>query len=134
MCILFEKGDGILESDVYKKIKEMAKNNLTRDCLKNLVSKEIFNYPAFYSQKANHEFFIYDLNIFETPKKEKSKIEIFLKRLEFNLNEINKLDEGDVVGMILTHLIFIIVSFLKSSLNKAFKRSMYHHHAILTGI
>jgi len=98
MCILFEKDTGILKNEVFCKMVQMSKNNFTRECITKLNSKEIFDYITFYAQKTKQEFFIYDLNIFETAKKGNLKIQKFFESLEFNLNEIHNLEEGDVVG------------------------------------
>ena len=48
--------------------------------------------------KQNFEFYIYKLNLFQTTKENKIKIDDFLRVLEFNLMLIEILDEGDIIG------------------------------------
>ena len=63
-----------------------------------LNSPEILNYISYYAEKKNTEFYIYKLNIFQTPKVAKIKIHDFLKVIEFNISQIQSLDEGDIIS------------------------------------
>jgi hypothetical protein len=97
MCLLFESGIGI-KTNEFNKLMAISKNQLTREYLKNLSSEKIFNFIAYYAEKTKFEFYIYDLNIFETPKKANLKIDKFLELLQMNLKEIDNLEDGDTIG------------------------------------
>ncbi len=97
MCFLFETGKGIITNE-FDKLMAIAKNQPTREYLENLTSEKIFNFISYYAEKTKYEFYIYDLNIFETPKKANLKVEKFLKIFQMNLKEINNLENGDTIG------------------------------------
>ena len=99
MCVLFEKGRGFLEKKFYQNLVSVARENkLTPKYLKDLQSPEIINYISTFAEKQNFEFYIYKLNLFQTTKENKIKINDFLRVLEFNLNQVESLDEGDIIG------------------------------------
>jgi transcription initiation factor IIE alpha subunit len=97
LCLLFETGKGIITNE-FNKLMAIAKNQPTREYLENLTSEKIFNFISYYAEKTKYEFYIYDLNIFETPKIANLKIEKFLEILQMNLKEIDNLENGDMIG------------------------------------
>ena len=65
----------------------------------------------FYkNDRQDKEFYKYDMNIFQTINNNPKKKFEFIKTLEFNLNEIASLEEGDGI---------------------MFERGFYHHAAVL---
>ena len=99
MCVLFEMGRGFLEIFFFQNLVSVAtENKLTPKHLQDLKSPEIINYISTFADKQNFEFYIYKLNLFQIVKEIKIKIHDFLRVLEFNLNQIKNLDEGDIIG------------------------------------
>ena len=66
--------------------------------MQDLESTDKMNYISTFAEKQNLEFYIYKLNLFQTTKENKIKINDFLRVLEFNLNQVESLDEGDIIG------------------------------------
>lgn len=109
MLILFEKGKGVNQQNFDKLIRIL---NLTPEKLKNDldVKESATKLDVFLVE--NLSFDIYLLNIFDICQKEKIKPRNFIETLKYNLNQCETLDEGDIV---------------------AFDRTIYSHHAIVTG-
>jgi hypothetical protein len=106
-CILYEKRKGI-KKELFDKllgIKSLFTQTNLIDMFKN-DAENLGNFPE------SHEFNIYEINLFETPDKNKIKLMDLIKVIEHNLKQIDVLEEGDIV---------------------AFERAFYSHHAILTG-
>jgi hypothetical protein len=104
---LFEKGKGVHEK-FWNTLLEKSKSLLTSKILIELDSPDICNLLTDFSAP-RLEFYIYQLHVFQTYKG--NNITVFLDTLKYNLTQIETFDEGDVI---------------------AFKRTGYHHHAILT--
>ena len=98
MCILFEKGRGMIEKKFFQNLLALAKTNLTPKHLRELNSSEVINYISHFADKKEHEFYIYKLNIFQTPKEFKIKSYDFLKVIEFNLSQFETFEEGDIIS------------------------------------
>lgn len=68
----------------------------------------VSQYKAFQSEA---HFYKYDLNLFTTASRNKLKPTDLLQTIQFNLGEIDSLEEGDII---------------------MFERGFYHHSALLT--
>jgi hypothetical protein len=94
MCILFDFRKKLISDLSFKEL------HAIESTFENLQTDEIINYICSYADK-KLEFFIYDVNLFITPKIKNLSIKGFLIILESNLRIIANLNEGDAVGNIL---------------------------------
>lgn len=98
MCILYEKGRGLIAKQFFQTLCSLSKTNLLPRHLLELDSPEIVNYISHFVDKECFEFYIYKLNIFQTAIENKIKMYDFLKVIEFNLSQFETLDEGDIIS------------------------------------
>jgi hypothetical protein len=115
---LFETKIGINETafEIVNQIRPLTRSSLS-DQLKyfiyhNLLIQLDENVNSELTS-LNNEFYLYDLNIFDTSENNFIKIEEFLNTWKHNLIQINDFEEGDIIS---------------------FERSFYTHHAVLTDI
>ena len=116
MCVFYEKGRGIIEKKFFENLIFLSKFELTRNDLLELgkgSSPEIINYISYFVEKKDFEFFIYKLNLFKRMKEDRIKITDLLKIIEFNLSQIENLDEGDIISKYHLHQIQNIYKFLR---------------------
>jgi HRAS-like suppressor 3 len=107
---IFERGVGIIE----KNFKLLVDN--INDCaiLENLCSSAVIRIKHLLnSQQNNVEYHLHSYNIFDICKQENLTLNNVLSILQYNLEQINTFEEGDIIG---------------------FNRSFYHHNGILTDI
>ena len=71
-------------------------NNFSSEFFENIQCNEIFSLKN-YSFKENLEYFVYNLNIFNSLIQNHTMIKSFCSILEANLNVIEKVQEGDVI-------------------------------------
>ncbi len=121
LLILFEKGKGVINDNFQKlkQIKPLEKSSLIRetdDASANFDPKWLIDMNGVKSENPSQwdqvEFFLYNVNLFETSLNNNVKPDEFLETIRFNLAHIEHLEEGDIV---------------------AFDRGWYQHHAVLTG-
>ena len=74
--------------------------------MSNRSSPEIVNYISNFVEQNDFEFYIYKLNLFKAIK-DNIKISDFLKIMEFNLSQIEILDEGDIISKFASVIIFL---------------------------
>ena len=105
---MYDSENGVIGSSFLR----LSKTNLDRSSLSNLEFDHIIDIATFQDKNEQLEFFIYRLNLFERCKLFKIKTEDFIKTNRSNLEQIHKLDDGDIVS---------------------FDRGVYTHHGLLTG-
>jgi hypothetical protein len=99
MCIFYEKGRGIIGKKFFQTLHSLSNNNLSLRYVIDFDCPEIINYISIFAEKDNFEFYIYKLNLFQITKENKIKMCDFLKVIEFNLSQIETLDEGDIISI-----------------------------------
>ena len=103
--IVFDKKIGVLDE-----FEELCRGFETRLSLKEAEFKKSINLKSLNNEV---EYYKYQYNIFDVAQEGKTKVAKLVKILKHNLEQIKNMDSGDVV---------------------VFKRGLYSHHAILTGI
>jgi hypothetical protein len=98
ICILFEKGRGIIEEKFLENVILLSKTNLAPKHLLEIKSPGILNYINTFVDQNDLEFFIFKLNLFRSPKEARIRIFDFLEILKANLVQIEILEEGDVIS------------------------------------
>jgi hypothetical protein len=118
LLVLFEKGKGVAREVFAKlsKLKPLEKTRLATEAADSFESKWRIDMKKVKLDGASPwdevEFFLYNVNLFDTSLSNKIKPDELLETIRFNLAHIEHLEEGDIV---------------------AFDRGWYQHHAVLTG-
>lgn len=105
LLVTYEKGNGVI-----KKSFDYLYDNMDKYKFEIADEMQTTNLDEFKVQRHNLRFFKYDMNIFTTSTENKIKPIDFVRTIEFNLNQIETLKNGDII---------------------MFERGLYHHAAIL---
>lgn len=104
--IAYEKGLGV-KAEAFEYLKANLDINIFGNDISDLTTVHVNHYKC---DRQDKEFYKYDMNIFRTISNNPKKKLEFINTLEFNLNEIESLEEGDGI---------------------MFERGLYHHAAVL---
>jgi hypothetical protein len=110
LLVLFEKGYGIIKDSIEYIFKNMEIKNPKFD-LKQKTDLQLILVNHYKAIQSDAQFYKYDLNLFTTAYSNKMKSVDLLQILQFNLCQIDQLEEGDII---------------------MFERGFYHHSAVLT--
>ena len=110
LLVLFEKGNGLIKDSIQYITKNLDSKKLELNINQKTDLQLILvnQYKAFQSDA---QFYKYDLHLFTTANNNKMKSADLLQILQFNLCQIDQLEEGDII---------------------MFERGFYHHSAVLT--
>lgn len=103
----YEKSQGVIQDSIEYLQKNLDASKYKANGYNNANVTTLVNYKSF---KSDAVFYKYDLNIFTTALSNRMKTSDLINIIEFNLNQIEQLEVGDII---------------------MFERGLYHHSALL---
>ena len=110
LLVLFEKGNGLIKDSI-QYISKNLDNKKPKFDIKQKTNLQLILVNQYKAFRSEAQFYKYDLNLFTTANNNKMKSSDLLQILQFNLCQIDQLEEGDII---------------------MFERGLYHHSAVLT--
>jgi hypothetical protein len=110
LLVLFEKGNGLIKDSI-QYISKNLDNKKPKFDIKQKTNLQLILVNQYKAFRSEAQFYKYDLNLFTTANNNKMKSADLLQILQFNLCQIDQLEEGDII---------------------MFERGLYHHSAVLT--